>query len=61
VTVNGANYDSVMPPMSQLTDDEIANILTYVMNSWGNNGPAVSKKQVADSRATTARPQGAAH
>jgi len=61
VTVNSANYDSVMPPMSQLTDDEIANILTYVMNSWGNNGPAVSKKQVADSRATTARPQGAAH
>jgi hypothetical protein len=24
--------------MSQLNDDEIANILTYVLNSWGNNG-----------------------
>ncbi len=29
-----------MPPMSQLNDDEVANILTYVHNSWGNSGPA---------------------
>ena len=26
-----------MPPMSQLTDDEVANIGTYVLNSWGNS------------------------
>ena len=39
VTVNGATYNSVMPPMSQLNDDEVANILTYVMNTWGNSGP----------------------
>ena len=25
-----------MPPMSQLNDDEIANILTFALNSWGN-------------------------
>ena len=37
VTVNGAAYDSVMPPMSQLNDDEVANILTYILNSWGNS------------------------
>ena len=36
VTVNGKTYNSVMPPMSQLNDDEIANILTYVTHSWGN-------------------------
>lgn len=61
VTVNGAQYNSVMPPMSQLTDDEIANILTYVMSSWANGGATVTKEQVAKVRATTARPQGAAH
>src|SRR3546814_5469896 len=32
VQVNGVDYDSVMPPMSQLTDDEVANISTYVLN-----------------------------
>jgi nitrite reductase (NO-forming) len=61
ITVNGKTYDSVMPPMSQLNDDEVANILTYVMNDWGNEGPAVSPKEVADVRATTSRPAGAAH
>ncbi len=61
VTVNGANYDSVMPPMSQLNDDEVANILTYVMSSWGNDGPRITAKQVADVRAKTKRPEGAAH
>ena len=55
VTVNGKTYDSVMPPMSQLTDDEIANITTYVLNSWGNSGGRVTKEQVAKRRAE-ARP-----
>jgi nitrite reductase (NO-forming) len=61
VTVNGVRYDSVMPPMSQLNDDEVANILTYVMNEWGNSAPAVSAADVASVRATTKRPVGAAH
>ena len=61
VTVNGKNYDSVMPPMSQLTDDEVANILTFVNTSWGNDGRAVSAEEVAKIRATTKRPEGAAH
>ena len=61
VKVNGQDYNSVMPPMSQLTDDEVANILTYVNTSWGNANGAVSKEQVAKVRANTARPEGAAH
>jgi nitrite reductase (NO-forming) len=51
VTVNGREYDSVMPPMSQLTDDEVANIATYVLNSWGNPGGSITKAQVATMRA----------
>ncbi|MFP5358551.1 MAG: copper-containing nitrite reductase [Gammaproteobacteria bacterium] len=61
VTVNGEPYNSVMPPMRQLTDDEVANILTYVMNSWGNSGGVVAPGEVARVRATTKRPEGAAH
>ncbi|KFN45003.1 copper-containing nitrite reductase [Arenimonas oryziterrae] len=61
VTVNGASFNSVMPPMSQLNDDEVANILTFVLNSWGNKGGRVSAADVARVRAATPRPQGAAH
>ena len=61
VTVNGSDFNSVMPPMSQLNDDEIANILTFALNSWGNEDGEVSSKDVAEVRAATERPQGAAH
>jgi nitrite reductase (NO-forming) len=61
VTVNGKSYNSVMPPMSQLNDDEIANILTYSMNSWGNSAEAIKPADVAKVRATTQRSEGAAH
>ncbi|WP_227978209.1 multicopper oxidase domain-containing protein [Arenimonas daejeonensis] len=61
VTVNGQDYNSVMPPMSQLTDDEVANILTYTLNSWGNPGGRVTKDEVAKIRAGTERSEGAAH
>jgi nitrite reductase (NO-forming) len=51
VTVNGQEYNSVMPPMNQLNDDEVANILTYVLNSWGNPGGRVTKEDVKKLRA----------
>jgi nitrite reductase (NO-forming) len=53
LTVNGKEYDSVMPPMNQLNDDEVANILTYVLNSWGNKGGQV---KTADIKAIRAKP-----
>jgi nitrite reductase (NO-forming) len=61
VKVNGKDYNSVMPPMSQLADDEVANILTYVTNSWGNAGAQFTQAEVAKARANTPRAQGAAH
>jgi nitrite reductase (NO-forming) len=51
VKVNGVDYNSVMPPMNQLNDDEVANILTYVMNSWGNPGQQVNAADVKKVRA----------
>jgi nitrite reductase (NO-forming) len=53
VVVNGTEYNSVMPPMNQLNDDEVAHILTYVINSWGNAGGRVS---TADVKAVRAKP-----
>ncbi|MEO7200831.1 MAG: copper-containing nitrite reductase [Dokdonella sp.] len=61
IKVNGEDYNSVMPPMSQLNDDEIANILTYVFNSWDNQGGKVTADDVAKTRAATPRSEGAAH
>jgi nitrite reductase (NO-forming) len=61
VKVNGKDYASVMPPMSQLNDDEVANILTYVRSAWGNAGEAVTADEVAKVRASTPRTAGAAH
>ena len=51
VTVNGKEFDSVMPAMNQLNDDEVANILTYVLNSWDNKGGQIHTKEVKDARA----------
>ena len=51
VEVNGIKYNSVMPAMTQLSDKEIADALTYAMNSWGNKGGAVSVTTVAAARA----------
>ncbi len=54
VVVNGVKYNSVMPAMTQLSDQEIADALTYAMNSWGNKGGAVPVAQVAAVRAKVA-------
>lgn len=59
VTVNGGEYNSVMPPMTQLNDDEIANILTYVLNSWDNPGGRVTADEVKAMRALQAPPASA--
>lgn len=36
LTVNGIQYDMEMPPMPQLSGVEIANLLNYIHNAWGN-------------------------
>ena len=61
VVVNGKTFNSVMPAMSQLNDDELANILTYVTHSWGNHGYVFSTAEVAETRKSTPRAAGAAN
>ncbi len=51
VVVNGKKFDSAMPPQeAALTDAQIADVLTYVYNSWGNTGDAFTTDQVKASR-----------
>jgi nitrite reductase (NO-forming) len=45
ITVNGETYNSVMT-RQMLSSDEIANVLTYVYNSWGNSKKVVTKEMV---------------
>ena len=61
VTVNGVDYNSVMPPMNQLNDDGIANILTYVLNTWGNPGGRITADEVKKVRAQPVAAQKAEH
>jgi len=35
IQVNGETYNNVMTPMG-LSDDEVADVMNYVMNSWSN-------------------------
>ncbi|MDH3787415.1 MAG: c-type cytochrome [Xanthomonadales bacterium] len=51
VTVNGMDYNAIMPNLSYLDDGEIAEIVTFVMNSWNNPGGEVSAAEVAAARA----------
>lgn len=47
VTVNGQTINSAMPPQEAvLTDAQVADVLTYVYNTWGNKGDAFSAAQV---------------
>ncbi|HAT32780.1 MAG TPA: nitrite reductase, copper-containing [Janthinobacterium sp.] len=61
VTVNDREYVSLMPPMNQLNDDAVANILTYVLNSWDNKGGQIKTEDVKTIRAKNAAPAAAGH
>ena len=54
ITVNGVEYNSIMAPLGAvLSDEDIANVLTYIRKSWGNDYDAVDASVVADARAAT--------
>jgi mono/diheme cytochrome c family protein len=39
----------------QLDDAQVANVLTYIRNSWGNAAPAVSAGDVGKARSSLAK------
>lgn len=49
ITVNGRKYNNVMPQLN-LSDRQIADVLTYILNSWGNSGGGVQVAAVTQAR-----------
>jgi len=47
----GASHN-VMPPFRRLSDDELAGILSYIREKFGEGAPAVTPAVVAEARAT---------
>lgn len=47
IAVNGKKYNSIMAPLG-LSDDEIADVMNYITNSWGNkNNKIITKTEVS--------------
>jgi glucose/arabinose dehydrogenase/cytochrome c2 len=51
IVVNGETYINAMPQHGFLSDREIANVLTYIRQSFGNAASDVSQEEVAKIRA----------
>ena len=51
ITVNGRVFRGQMPPII-LDDDQVADVLTFVVNSWGNTGGRLTADNVRAVRAT---------
>ena len=43
--VNGKEFNGVMPAWD-LSDEDVANVLTYIYNSWGNKGTEITASTV---------------
>lgn len=54
ITVKNTNFNNAMTPFGdQLSDAQIAAIITYERSSWGNSASAITADQVASVRAAT--------
>jgi nitrite reductase (NO-forming) len=53
LSVNGKKYNGIMVPFGHLTDEQIADVITYVRNNWGNSGDAATVKEVHDIRSNS--------
>lgn len=55
ITREGKEFNGLMAPWKdQMTDQQIADVLTYVRSSWGNSGAAVTADEVKAVREKTA-------
>lgn len=54
ITIEGTTYNSMMPPVGGVSDQDIADVLTYVRQSFGNRGTIVTPAQVKAVRDATA-------
>ncbi|MCC5790633.1 MAG: cytochrome c [Opitutales bacterium] len=45
--LNGADYTGEMPPFGSLPDQQIAAVMTFIRQEWGNDAPEISEGTVA--------------
>lgn len=50
LTVNGKEYNQPMPAQGYLSDKQIADILSFVRNNWGNKAPQITTADVGKVR-----------
>jgi len=53
ITVKNMPFNNAMAPWNQLSDQQIAAVLTYIRSEWGNNASAITSEFVAKVRADT--------
>lgn len=53
IEIDGDTYHNVMAPHSELSNQQIADVLTYVRSSFGNKARAITPAEVAAIRAKT--------
>lgn len=49
VLVNGQEYNGVMPALG-LDDEDVANVLSFITNSWGNTAKEITREEVKAER-----------
>jgi quinoprotein glucose dehydrogenase len=59
ITVKGVTHDipGGMAPLAYQNDEQIAAVLTYIRNSFGNSAPAVTASEVAALRSEVGKPK----
>jgi nitrite reductase (NO-forming) len=50
VVVNGIVYNKHHMPVISLSDEQLKNVMNYILNSWGNNGGLVTLEDIKASR-----------
>ncbi|MGB5370140.1 MAG: cytochrome c [Flavobacteriaceae bacterium] len=53
LVVNGSTYSNAMPAFGMLSDEEIANVTSYIRNSFGNAASAITSDVVRAIRTNT--------
>ena len=51
IEVNGEQFNSIMAPMDFINDEDLANILSYIRSSFGNDASEITAEEVARVRA----------
>ena len=45
IVVNGVSYNGIMTAL-YLEDDEVQDVMNFILNSWGNSAPMITLEQV---------------